>query len=86
MPVKVQNASNGLQMRFRIYCNCTLGDNPSQSETSGHIGGNGNHPCYKCELGGTQKVQETDDGFHASFSVCAVNLEPHPLDNSIIAQ
>ena len=78
-PVKVRNASNGLQMRFRIYCNCALRDNSSQSETSGHIGGNRNHPCRKCELSGTQKVWETDNGFHASFSVCTVNLEPHPL-------
>ena len=68
-PIKVRNASNGVQTRLKIYCNCAPGDNPSQSETSGHIGGNGNHPCRKCELGDTQKVRETDDGFHASFYV-----------------
>jgi len=73
-PVKVRNASNGLPMRFRIYCNCTPRDNPSQSKTSGHIRGNENHLCRKCELGGTQKAQETDNGFHASFSICAWTL------------
>jgi hypothetical protein len=45
------------------------GDNPSQSETSGHIGGKGNHPCRKCDVGGPYKIRETDEGFHASFSV-----------------
>jgi hypothetical protein len=68
-PVKVRNATTGVQTRFKIYCNCAPGDNPSQSETSGHIGGKGNHPCRKCELGGAQKVRETDEGFHASFYV-----------------
>ena len=68
-PVKVWNVSNEIQTRFKIYCNCAPGDNPSQSETSGHIGGNGNHPYCKCKFGDTQKVRETDDGFHASFSI-----------------
>jgi hypothetical protein len=73
-PVKVRNAANGMQTRFKIYCHCAPGDNPSQSETSGHIGGSGNHPCRKCDLGGTQKLRETDDEFHASFfGVCIEN-------------
>jgi hypothetical protein len=69
-PVKVRNATIGQQTKLKIYCNCAPGDSPSQSKTSGHIGGKGNHPCRKCEIGDTQKVQETDNGFHASFSIC----------------
>lgn len=67
--VKIWNVTTGVQTRFKIYCNCAPGDNPSQSGTSGHIGGKGNHPCQKCKLGGAQKVWETDDVFHASFYV-----------------
>ncbi|KAF8148461.1 hypothetical protein B0H34DRAFT_679784 [Crassisporium funariophilum] len=66
-PVKVRNISTGVQSRFKIYCNCGPGDNPAQSEASGHIGGNGNYPCRKCEAGGTQKSKESDSGFHALF-------------------
>jgi hypothetical protein len=71
-PVKVRDASSGIQTRFKIYCNCAPGDNPSQSETSGHIGGKGNHPCRKCEFGGTQISRESNAEFHASFSVSLI--------------
>jgi hypothetical protein len=71
-PVKVRDASNGVQTRFKIYCNCAPGDNPSQSETSGHIGGKGNYPCRKCKVGGTQLVRETNAKFHESFSVSLI--------------
>ncbi|KAF8162732.1 hypothetical protein B0H34DRAFT_763800 [Crassisporium funariophilum] len=66
-PVRVYDASSGDQIKFKIYCNCAPGDNPSQSETSGHIGGNGNHPCRKCYVGGTTKEKESDAGFHQMF-------------------
>ena len=56
-------------MRFKIYVNCGPGDNPAQSEVCGHIGGNGNHPCRKCFVGGSQQVKETDNGFHSLFEV-----------------
>jgi hypothetical protein len=75
-PVKVHNVNTGQQIRFKIYCNCGPGNNPSQSETSGHIGGNGNYPCRKCDAGGPQKVKETDEGFHKMFCVSPERYYP----------
>ncbi|KAF8066040.1 hypothetical protein FPV67DRAFT_1653670 [Lyophyllum atratum] len=66
-PVKVRDADTGKQIRLKIYCNCGPGDNPAQSETSGHIGVKGNYPCRKCHGGGTQKFKETSEGFHKMF-------------------
>jgi len=68
-PVKVRHGTSGAQVRFKIYVNSGPGDNPAQSEVCGHIGGNGNHPCRKCFVGGTQKDKETDIGFHSLFEV-----------------
>ena len=69
-PVKVRHGTSGAQVRFKIYVNCDPGDNPAQSDVCGHIGGNGNHPCRKCLIGGPQQVKETDIGFHSLFEVC----------------
>ncbi|KAF8148420.1 hypothetical protein B0H34DRAFT_778280 [Crassisporium funariophilum] len=66
-PLKVRDADTGSQIRLKLYCNCGPGDNPAQSETSGHIGVKGNYPCRKCHAGGTQKVKETNEGFHKMF-------------------
>ncbi|KAJ3517709.1 hypothetical protein NLJ89_g342 [Agrocybe chaxingu] len=66
-PVKVRHGTSGMQVRFKIYANSGPGDNPAQSEACGHIGGNGNHPCRKCFVGGTQQDKETDIGFHSLF-------------------
>lgn len=73
-PVKVRHATSGKQIRFKIYCNCGPGDNPAQSELSGHIGGKGNFSCRKCNVGGTQKTKETDEGFHSMFYVLYISL------------
>ncbi|TFK18728.1 hypothetical protein FA15DRAFT_709624 [Coprinopsis marcescibilis] len=53
---------------FKLQCNCGPGDNPTQSEASGHIGGGGNKPCQKCMVGGTNKERITDPGFEKIFS------------------
>ncbi|KAF8953953.1 hypothetical protein BDZ97DRAFT_1766967, partial [Flammula alnicola] len=66
-PMKVRYGTSGVQVRLKIYVNCGPGDNPAQSEVCGHIGGNGNHPCRKCLVGGPQQVKETDIGFHSLF-------------------
>ncbi|KAJ6612184.1 hypothetical protein B0H10DRAFT_2177449 [Mycena sp. CBHHK59/15] len=52
---------------FCIHMNSGPSDNPMQSEVAGHIGGKGNHPCRKCEVGGTQQEKTTNEGFHALF-------------------
>ncbi|KAK0463305.1 hypothetical protein IW261DRAFT_1554190 [Armillaria novae-zelandiae] len=37
------------------------GHNCHQSEEACHMGGNANHPCRKCKIGGTAKEKETDE-------------------------
>lgn len=68
-PVRTHDALTGLPTRFRIFVNAEPSDNPMQSQISGHIGGNGNLMCRKCEVGGTTEHKETNDGFHSIFSV-----------------
>ncbi|KIJ90420.1 hypothetical protein K443DRAFT_686767 [Laccaria amethystina LaAM-08-1] len=71
-PVKVRHGLSGAQMRFKIYVNSGPGDNPNQSEICGHIGGNGNHPCRKCHVGGLKEFKETDAGYHSLFQPAAL--------------
>ncbi|KAF8951656.1 hypothetical protein BDZ97DRAFT_1683873 [Flammula alnicola] len=68
-PVKVRHGTTGASIRFKIYVNSEPGDNPAQSEVSGHIGGNGNHLCRKCDAGGTKEVKQSDDGYHQLFKL-----------------
>ena len=74
--MKVRHGRSGVQTRFKIYANCGPGDNPAQSEVCGHIGGNGNHPCRKCYVGGTQQSKESDAGFQSLFEagIAAMSL------------
>ncbi|KAF8801376.1 hypothetical protein BYT27DRAFT_7198307 [Phlegmacium glaucopus] len=66
-PIQTRDALTGQEVKLKIYCNCAPGDNPAQSEASGHIGSKGNHPCRKCNVGGSQKEKESNEGFHAMF-------------------
>ncbi|KAJ6483374.1 hypothetical protein C8R45DRAFT_1062899 [Mycena sanguinolenta] len=65
-PVRVRDEL-GNSTRFCIHMNSGPSYNPMQSEVAGHIGAKGNHPCRKCEVGGTQQEKTTNEGFHALF-------------------
>ena len=84
-PVKVRDAITGQQTRFRICVNCCPGDNPAQSDISGHIGSNGNFPCRKCHVGGTQEVKATEAGFWQMFQVsdsrCTCEIDTNQFIN-----
>ncbi|TFK29556.1 hypothetical protein FA15DRAFT_677776 [Coprinopsis marcescibilis] len=67
-PIRVFDPLTKQYTRFKLQCNCGPGDNPSQSETLGHIGGNGNFPCRKCHVGGTVKEKSADAGYHSLFA------------------
>ncbi|KAI5888159.1 uncharacterized protein SCHCODRAFT_02691594 [Schizophyllum commune H4-8] len=64
-PVRCYNAASGRECAIILRVPGLPADNPQQSEEASHIGGNGNYPCRKCELGGTQAFKETCDGYHA---------------------
>ncbi|TFK59759.1 hypothetical protein BDN72DRAFT_873007 [Pluteus cervinus] len=66
-PVKVYHACEDRQIRFKIQCNCGPGDNPAQSEISGYVGGGGNYPCRKCDVGGTTVYKSSAEGFKKLF-------------------
>ncbi|KAH6874840.1 hypothetical protein BKA70DRAFT_1449269 [Coprinopsis sp. MPI-PUGE-AT-0042] len=66
-PVRVYDPQTSQFIRVKIRCNCGPGDNPAQSEVSGHIGNSGNLRCRKCYVGGTMKEKMTDAGYASMF-------------------
>lgn len=70
-PIRIVNAQ-GHGTRFLLQVHVGPSDNPAKSDVAGHIGSKGNHPCRKCDVGGNQESKETNEGFHAMFSVSFV--------------
>ncbi|KAJ7693871.1 hypothetical protein B0H17DRAFT_1132256 [Mycena rosella] len=60
-----------------IHANTGPSDNPMQSEISAHIGGKGNCPCRKCQMGGTQGEKATNNGYHAIFEAGEPRTKEH---------
>lgn len=54
---------------LRIIPEVLPADNPQQSASCSHVGLHGNHPCRRCEFGGTELERETDEGYETHFSV-----------------
>ncbi|KAL0564415.1 hypothetical protein V5O48_017631 [Marasmius crinis-equi] len=65
-PVKVLDV-DGHTTRFMVHPHLGPGDNPAQSDVASHIGSGGNHPCWKCEMGGPEVERAKGEGFHAVF-------------------
>jgi hypothetical protein len=68
-PIPVRDVMTGEGAKIQLFLNADRSDNPMQSEMSGHIGGKGNRPCRKCEVGGTSQEKETNEGYHSLFEV-----------------
>ncbi|KAF9065870.1 hypothetical protein BDP27DRAFT_1384442 [Rhodocollybia butyracea] len=66
-PVRCFNAHTKRMCRAILRVPMLPADNPQQSEEASHIGGNSNHPCRKCNVGGGHKETETPTGYHAFY-------------------
>ncbi|KAF9780464.1 hypothetical protein BJ322DRAFT_1128850 [Thelephora terrestris] len=66
-PITVYDVQARETARVRIFIDTDRSDNPMQSEIACHIGSKGNFPCRRCEVGGTQKEKESDDGYESFF-------------------
>ncbi|KAI8995712.1 hypothetical protein BD414DRAFT_513439 [Trametes punicea] len=53
---------------FRIIPHVLPADNPQQAEHCSHITGKGNHPCRRCEVGGTAAECEQDINYEEFFT------------------
>ncbi|KAJ7882391.1 hypothetical protein B0H14DRAFT_2565379 [Mycena olivaceomarginata] len=63
-PVKAYNAATKRKCQFILRVPGLPADNPQQSEEASHMGSNANHPCRKCNWGGTGKEKETEKLYH----------------------
>ncbi|KAL1699940.1 hypothetical protein EV121DRAFT_283734 [Schizophyllum commune] len=68
-PIICYNADTKRECAVIVRCPGLPADNPQQAEEASHIGGNGNFPCRKCEVGGTQKEKQNNDAYHAHHLV-----------------
>ncbi|CDO77297.1 hypothetical protein BN946_scf184753.g47, partial [Trametes cinnabarina] len=56
------------EVMYRIIPHVLPADNPQQAEHCSHITGKGNHPCRRCEVGGTAAECEQDQIYEQFFS------------------
>ena len=54
---------------FQIFPHCLPSDNPQQAESSSVIGPGGKRNCIRGKAGGGKEERESDEGYHALFSV-----------------
>ncbi|KAF8237494.1 hypothetical protein L208DRAFT_1421556 [Tricholoma matsutake] len=66
-PIHCYNAATGWSCRVILQVPSLPVDNPQQSEESSHMGGNANHGCHKCTVGGPHEYTESDEGYHALY-------------------
>jgi hypothetical protein len=59
----------GRKILFRVFPHCLPSDNPQQAESSSVVGPGGNLNCVRGEAGGDKEERESDEGYHALFSV-----------------
>ncbi|KAJ3738322.1 hypothetical protein DFH05DRAFT_1454991 [Lentinula detonsa] len=66
-PVRCYNAHTGRMCRCILRVPMLPADNPAQAEEASQNGGNSNHPCRKCKVGGGHQDTESPDGYHSFF-------------------
>ena len=54
---------------FQIFPHCLPSDNPQQAKSSSGIGAGGKRNCIRGKVGGSKEERESDEGYHALFSV-----------------
>lgn len=63
------------EILFRIFPHCLPSDNPQQAESSSGVGPGGNLNCIHGKAGGGKEERESDEGYHALFSVSSHHVE-----------
>lgn len=63
------DVTNAEEVMFHINLLLNSSDNPMTCECASHIGLRGNFFCPRCNIGGTTKEKQADEGFHSLFSV-----------------
>ncbi|KIK50367.1 hypothetical protein GYMLUDRAFT_78518 [Collybiopsis luxurians FD-317 M1] len=61
-------------------------DNPQQAEEASQAGGNANHLCQKCEVGGAYEVTASDEGYHALFDDAVRQMQTNTGTKDKVAQ
>ena len=62
------------EILFRVFPHCLPSANPQQAESSSVIGPGGKHNCVHGKAGGSKEERESDEGYHALFSVSSHHI------------